>query len=670
MNHRILAALLLLPFLVSCGVTDSGEPTESVVRLDLGAETQLATRTIGASGGTLLVPPTADTLGGITITVPPDAYADTRTFSVSYAPITGIENGGDYSVISPLIYVENGGEYAQDMMTMKVPVDVPAGTFAMAFAWDEASGFEAIPILDQDAGSVTLWTTHFEHSAIHDAPLEKRALGQGNAAGRRRSALVIIARNMEKLMNGSTATSFRPGTDDWSFRNLGSTIAPGGHCAGQSWGMMYYYMDQKRKGAAQLNGRFDNNGGFATPQIWHDDVAAYRYCSVLQANYNSFVKIGFTLDKQLLALGRTAAFRDSLTFMAYKLAMHVTKLPQFVTIWTGDNQSAHAMVVYGANASELNICDPNYPGNLPGGNTRVIRFGGGRFEPYTSGPDADHLGTAYPVIWFYGTTSGMNWTVAKQEWASVPNRTAGATYFPSYFINVRDSATDPFMPLASGWKSRTGRVQVQVISPDSALSVQLIFRPDPSTLKPTGGWFTIPDGRNQLGFLLQDSTTPQAKWAGFKWFEIVGKDAPAIPRCTREKTWEGVLGMGNLIYDDSSAQGRRLIFEDLSEPVDICSDEHIHPQWVVRGDLSGLKIVAKSYWSLFGRDAELTPVGSKATGTIEIGLKQAFDNKPGYIGLQTEFIFPSLGSRAADLAWFAKKKIVSKITLVYKEHAP
>jgi hypothetical protein len=124
-----------------------------------------------------------------------------------------------------------------------------------------------------------------------------------------------------------------------------------------------------------------------------------------------------------------------------------------------------------------------------------------------------------------------------------------------------------------------------------------------------------------------------------------------------------------MIYTDSTSKGRRIVLEDLSEPEDICSDVHIHPQWVVTGDLSGLQINAKSYWSLFGNTLPMTITGSKATATMEIGLKQAFGNDAGYVGLQTEFFFPSRGSLAADLAWFAKKRIVARITLDYKEHA-
>lgn len=664
--HPLLIACLLI--LGSCSVADPGDVSVSRAGFTLGAERQLVSQTIGTGGGTVMIGTSADTLNGLTIDVPPNSYPMSKEFVVSYAPITGTNNIEDVVVLSPMIIIENGGEYSDEPMIVKIPVSVPADMFAMVFAYDETrGGLEGLPIIDLDSGSVTAWTLHFEHSGVHDPPPAKLST---SADGPRRSLLTVIALKKDRIMAANVQTKFRPGVDDWSFRNRGSTISPGGHCAGQTFGMMYYYMDHRLNNEPPLNGRFDNDGGSSTPDLWQDDASAYRFCSFLQKDYRSFLSHTASIERALQVIGKSESFRDSLMFMAFKLGMYVTKAPQFIHIRTVTNDTGHAMLTYAASATGIRICDPNYPGaKTPGYDTREITFSNGRFQPYFSGPDADHLGIPFPTIRYMGLTSSLNWNVARNEWARVAEGTAGLSRFPSFVITARDTATGMFVPLPPGWKSTTGKIEVRLTSSVPTLTVRSLFLLNGTELTPTNGFFSLPDGRNQIGIYVEDIANPRGKWAGFRWFELVGRNAPQEAQCTRSKSWSTLMGSAYVVYNDSGPNGRTVIFEDLSAPEDICADVHIHPTWEVTGNLSGMRVYAKSYWGgLFGDEVLMTGTSTKASATMEIGLKQAFGTKPAWVGLQVKVTFASKGSLEADLAWLAQQNVVSRIRLDYKEH--
>jgi hypothetical protein len=662
MNRHLLCLFAFLSTLsLACTTDNPVDPGSTATKLTLGAERTLGSQSIGTGGGILTIPATADTLGGLEVELHSGGYPESRTVSVSFAPIIGGADG--IEVLSPAIIIENGGGYAEELMTVKVPVRLPDDMFAMAFAYDETNGgFEAVPLLDYDATSVTLWSMHFEHSAIHDPALGKGVRGGAVMGGRKRSILVIIAEKKEVVMTASVSTNFKVGVDNWQFPNKGSNIATNGHCAGQTLGMLYYYVDHRLKGEPALNGRFDNDQLFATPEIWEDDQAAYRYCSVLQTRYRDSFNPMARVEALLARLGRTESFRDSLMFMAFKLAMHRSKSPQFLGV-RGDGGVGHAIAVFGATSTTLSVVDPNNPTDQH----RSITFGNGRFDPYLSGTDASSRRVNFTRFYFYGTTSGMNWSHAKEHWPGVPAKTAGITLFPTYAVKVQDSAGEAGKPMVSGWRSRTGRARFFVESQTDDLEISQYFLADGTKLTlDAEGWITVPAGRNQIGLYIVDLL---GEWTAFKWFEIADKNAPAPPRCSRDKVWETVLGPSHFIGSDSTSRGRHLYFEDLGTPEDICSDVHVHPVWQTTGDLSGLTLVASAYWSLFGDEKPLTVTGSTATATMEIGLKQAFGDKPAWVGLQLEVIFPSRGSLDADLAWFRSHNVVTRIVMPYKEHA-
>jgi len=67
------------------------------------------------------------------MTIPANSYPNTRQFKISSAPVESQTFGSNFSPITPLISVDNGGGYSNEIISLQIPVQVPAGNFAMAF---------------------------------------------------------------------------------------------------------------------------------------------------------------------------------------------------------------------------------------------------------------------------------------------------------------------------------------------------------------------------------------------------------------------------------------------------------------------------------------------------------------------------------------------------------
>ena len=144
---------------------------------------------------------------------------------------------------------------------------------------------EGMPLLALSGDRITVLTQHFSDLVVSKV---KRATLDGTAID----------------------TGLRPGVDDWQFVNEGSTIAPSGHCAGQSLSAMWYYFEQRlAAGERPLYGRFDNNDyGFGTIDFQWDDSWGYRLASTVQREQ---------WDRGRGVLSAAGAVSDSLTWYAF-----------------------------------------------------------------------------------------------------------------------------------------------------------------------------------------------------------------------------------------------------------------------------------------------------------------------------------------------------------------
>ena len=176
--------LLLLTSLVLLFNSCKKSPTEpgngsinsNSSNIKTGSAVQVTSTDISSSGGTINISKPGSPVNGMVITVPSSALSDTRTFSVSYAPITSHLLGVNFNPITPMIMIKNGGGYASDMITIKVQIKKSSDEFAMGFLYNEATGkIEGLPLLDLTDSSITVGTRQLAASSIS---LGKRTSGQ------------------------------------------------------------------------------------------------------------------------------------------------------------------------------------------------------------------------------------------------------------------------------------------------------------------------------------------------------------------------------------------------------------------------------------------------------------------------------------------------------------
>jgi hypothetical protein len=512
-SQRLIALVFALSLIVSnasCGAVadvvgqvrnqlpESSQPATRPPRpigdITTGPGTVVGSGVVEPSGGIVTVQDPAGPLDGLELSVPAGAYPGAHQVNISYAPVLGHTFGEHFNPVTPLISVENGGQYADELMTMRIPVDIPADHFAMAFYFDAAAGaLEGVPLAGTEGDSITIVTRHFS------------------------SLVVSIIRNsvLEDELKSGIDSGFRPGADDWQFTNRGSHIAPNGHCAGQSVSAMWYYCERPDGTDPFLWNLYDNNGNDpATPDLWQDDSYGYRFASTVQMD----IRWGkFEVDFQRALRGQD----DEAHFKAFAYAIMLTGEPQYVGI-SSSAGGGHAMIAYRVDSKGIAIADPNYPGD--GG--RRIAYKDGAFTPYNSGANADEIaagnGREYESIGYMAKTALIDWSLLSSRWEEFKAGTIGNDRFPAYNISTLDPAGNE-VPLVDGYETEADRIKVSVQSASTPIGTR-IFRN--GTRVPAGddGVYPLTEGLNVLGIDVWGdiSAGSQAQWEyiDFKYLNV------------------------------------------------------------------------------------------------------------------------------------------------------
>jgi hypothetical protein len=105
-------------------------------------------------------------------------------------------------------------------------------------------------------------------------------------------------------------------------------------------------------------------------------------------------------------------------------------------------------------------------------------------------------------------------------------------------------------------------------------------------------------------------------------------------------------------------------------PEDMCPDEHVTVDY--SASMIGpfpitIDVYGQAFWSLYGRTTILKDEQIARLAKQEIGLKQAFDGKPGYLSAQIKFVFLSQGSLEIDTAYLMKKIESAYIDVAYRK---
>jgi hypothetical protein len=477
---------------VSAATPPAGTRAFNTGKITLGPAADLGTARIPPEGGSVSLE--GGELNGLTLTLPPGSYSSAREFRITYAPITA-STFSHITPATPLISLENGGGYSDQLMTLRIPIQVPAGKFAMGFIYDAASGrLEGVPSVARDAQSITLATRHFSSVFLSIIDLY--------------------------LLDADIDSGFRPGIDDWPFTNYGSYIAPGGHCAGQSLSAMWYYVTKPDGPNTTLFKRADNNGQTPPwPAIWQDDSRGYRLASVTQNDWKS---TEFT--RLFLAL---RGLDDITTWREFAYGIKATGEPQMVSIESSLG-GAHAMVVYRIVKGTLYVADPNYPGR----DDRRIEFGNGAFKPYHSGANKAEIEAGktipYEKIGYWGKSVIYQWDQLPARWQEFKAGTIGDSKplngdrFPAYTVGYKD-ATGKYRELKDGMVFNTPSLDLNLISPTFS-SVLSVVRDGFWLGWDSKGAVALKQGENLLGVYVHSKVTSGTdsldRYVDFRWFKV------------------------------------------------------------------------------------------------------------------------------------------------------
>jgi len=405
--------------------------------LTLGAETPLAAQTIGAAGGTIAAE-------GLQIQVSDGTLAADTNFDVKQAPITGSTFGGFVTPITPLYLIDEGGAVFNKPVTVVLPATIPDGKTAMAFSYDDASGMltPLMPIA-QDATTLTVAATHFSpvFGGLLDMTDESAPVDSG----------------------------FRPGTDDWQFKNYGAYVAPTGICEGMNLSAIWFYLNRPLgTDAPPLHGPSDNNGvSPRTPGLYWDDSYAYRFAASVQASpIGNWSMYSYLSDFHGTGDGKA-------NYEAVKAAIKATGQPQLMTIDTDARNALHSVIVVEVESNRLLVSDPNYPG--PQDNPRWIPYdpATGKLGPYSSGKSsADIAANGVRIYTRFAyiprATAAADATIAAL-WAEYQSKTAGDSIFPKYDLEALagtdEQGDNVWAPLVDGYRTSEDKLTVRLSDP-------------------------------------------------------------------------------------------------------------------------------------------------------------------------------------------------------------
>ena len=400
---------------------------------------------------------------------------------------------GNYKArpLTGLIGIQGLEQAAAQPIEVRLNLVVSKDDFVMGFIYDRSTGkFEGMPLKELAVDHVTVMSRHFCEFLLLKIPIAE--------------------------LPDEVDTGFRPGVDDWEFRNLGSYIAPRGHCAGQALSAMYYYVTQRKANQApKLFELWDNPGNnWATPSVETDNQKGYALASVVQKSitFDSFANsFWYRLDNDLN------------TYRCFVFSMWITEEPQEVGIYR--EGGGHAVVGWKCAYGSIHVADPNYPGN----DTRWINYNttSNKFEPYNSGANALELGRSYPKISYFGKTTMVDWGLIGNLWQDAEKGTIGSGDFP--FVTIRISNTDKSTACLITNTMKGGIIPVAITGNAFQLGGDgwqnyWVYNEDGSVYELQGGWVILENNTAKFGVELFDNvmvgTNSVSSWVGFQWFNV------------------------------------------------------------------------------------------------------------------------------------------------------
>jgi len=477
------------------------------------------------SGGTITLDQPGEPLDGMQILVDSGSYPVYANFGIAYAEILSHDLGEHFNPLTPMIKISCDGGFAAKPVKIKIPIELPQSAFAMGFFYNQETGkLEGMPIDSLNPEFIIVSTQRFPGGTGS----ELKGWGTGTMGY---TNLVISSMLESDLDQQDVVTSgFTPGVDDWEFPNIGSYIAPGGQCAGQSLTAMWYYCEQKLNGQKDLFHGYDVVCNPNMPiTLWQDNPLGVRFASSIQedcwfGNWDISAHVKSYL-------GRT-------NWYAFEYSILLTGEPQLALILQNvPNGAAHAVIVYEVNVPEgkLYLADPNFPNNRSAYagdySVRTITFQNGGFLPYPSSANVDASTIMFDVIGYFAKTAYISWSKMAERWAEVQAGTIGNDRFPAYQLFI-DSPDGPPLENNKSVNKKDLNIVCQSTACMSSISSTDHLQPF-QVLDMTGNMvaegvetnggvasITLKPGKNMLGFYITSWKNGKNQFVDFKWINI------------------------------------------------------------------------------------------------------------------------------------------------------
>jgi uncharacterized repeat protein (TIGR02543 family) len=399
---------------VLTGILLGGKPNNNNSSLVFGTPIVENVSQVNTGGDVITINDEESLIDGLKITVPSNTYSMPLDFVVKTQPIVEHNFGEHFNPITPLIEINNGHDFANKVMQVEIPITLAGGKIAMGFYYyEEDKTLEAIPTLALTSEKIVLGVKHFSKIIVSDISIE-------------------TMQSLTQVATGGLNTGFTPALDDWHYTNYGSYLASGGHCAGQSLTMSWYYSEKfQKENMPRLYGQFDNNEQTDTPNFWLDDNHAYRFSSVVQN------AIDWSANEWLDFINYSTA-NPKQVFYAFAYAIQVTKSPQLMAIFPSDFGMGHAIVAYKVEGNKIYVADPNFPSQTD----RYVEYDPTieQFKPYSSGANATDISsngtTAYTNIVYVAKTALIDFNFISENFKKLMDGTVGDNEFPKSKIEV------------------------------------------------------------------------------------------------------------------------------------------------------------------------------------------------------------------------------------------
>lgn len=473
MTHQYRSSILILSLALLANFTSCINDPEPVPekKLDIGSKTELGSVEVGTAARTISI--TSGKFNGLKVIIPENAYPSPQTVRIYAAPITGNSFGENINPRTDMFTLDAGDVFAEANITVVIPINIPAGEFAMGFYYDQnTKELEGLPINSVNESSIAVVMRKPGDFFITSIPTAKLA--------------------------GKHASAFTPGIDDWDMINEGTAQTPNGQSAGMTLSALWYYHTQTAKGQPHLWGRF-NSEYDDPPKLWYDNVEGIQFAAQTELAFD------WHKNWKQITAGITSGLND-LTRNAIAYSILVTNKPQLVAV-SGDKDRCLPLIAYKKDEDGIYFSDPIFQAK----GDRIMQLMGSKPGSYSSALSTIAYKKQDFAFLRYCAYMGVGAIVDFEKIGAIKNK--AITTFPST-VTIQ-AVSGELLKVDNNIYTFSDSVRIDCIDTAS----QLYLNGTLVALK-GGRTVTLEDGENIVGVLLTSTVSETSLWRAWQWHSI------------------------------------------------------------------------------------------------------------------------------------------------------